>query len=59
MTGLPNLETVNDPARLERLSQAAWGIYAKSTDRMPLRTQAALTEYAKAAMDRLEHPERA
>ena len=57
LTGLPNLAAINDPERLERLVVAARSSIAHSTVQCPLRFLAAYSEYAKAALYRLENPE--
>ena len=57
LTGLPNLGTVNDPDRLERLISAAWNMLSTSVPGTPLRFTVSLKEYAEAAEHRLENPE--
>jgi hypothetical protein len=54
LTGLPNLATINDPERLERLVDAAKSSLAHSTRHCPLRYKVAYREYAEGA-DRLQH----
>lgn len=57
LTGLPNLATIIDPERLERLALAARTQLANRTPGCPLRYQVAAEQYAEAAEYRLEHPE--
>jgi hypothetical protein len=57
LTGLPNLATINDPDRLERLVTAAQSCLAHCTLRCPLRYKVAYSECAEAAQYRLEHPD--
>jgi bacterioferritin (cytochrome b1) len=57
LTGFPNLATVNDPERLERLVGNAESSLAHCTLRCPLRYQVALREYGEAALYKLENPE--
>jgi hypothetical protein len=57
LTGLPDLGTISDPDRLERLVSAARSSLAHCTRRCPLRFKIAYTQYAEAAQDRLENPE--
>jgi hypothetical protein len=57
LTGLPNLDTINDPERLERLISAAWNMLAHTTPQCPLRFEIAYVEYARLATYRLEHPD--
>jgi hypothetical protein len=57
LTGLPNLATIHDPERLERLIAAAETSLAHCTPKCPLRYKVAYKQYAEAATYRLEHPE--
>lgn len=49
LTGLPNLDTVDCPTRLERLAVLAHSQQNSYTLRAPLRLKAATAEYAKRA----------
>jgi hypothetical protein len=59
LTGLPNLATIVDPERLQRLVWAAQNQLATQTANCPLRYQVAAKHYAEAAAYRLEHPDEA
>ncbi len=57
LTGLPNLDAVVDPGRIERLAQAAHSMGLALAADAPLRFKAAAVEYARRATARLEDPE--
>jgi hypothetical protein len=57
LTGLPNLQAINDPERLERLAAAAESSLNHSSLRCPIRYLVAYRQYAQAAQYRLENPE--
>ncbi len=57
LTGLPNVERIVDPERLESLSRTARGMLTHIEPGSPLRYQVALSQYIEAVDAILEDPE--